>query len=149
MLQALPGDATYNSRLGKGIDILMGGGRQFFVPTGVSDEEGGGGSRSDKRDLRQEFQKVGYTYVWNRAGFDVDSRLPSTPRARLRSAFTRSGGTTRSCCRWGSCRRPAVKCAAYPSRGSGLALIPRCLCFRRSAFRRTGAWTCRIWLEER
>jgi len=76
-LQALPGDATYNARLGKGIDILMGGGRQFFVPTGVSDEEGGGGSRSDKRDLRQEFQKVGYTYVWNRAGFDRLKQLPA------------------------------------------------------------------------
>ena len=62
-LQALPGAATYNTRLGRGIDILMGGGRQFFVPSGVNDEEGGGGSRSDRRDLRQEFQTAGYTYV--------------------------------------------------------------------------------------
>ncbi len=75
-LQALPTDATYNRRLGRGLDILMGGGRQFFVPTGVSDEEGGAGSRADRRDLRQEFQAAGYTYVWNRTGFDQLKQLP-------------------------------------------------------------------------
>ena len=47
-LQALPGDATYNRRLGDGIDLLFGGGRQFFVPTTTTDEEGGTGSR-DRR----------------------------------------------------------------------------------------------------
>ncbi len=40
-LQALPGDATYNRRLGDGIDLLIGGGRQFFVPTTTIDDEGG------------------------------------------------------------------------------------------------------------
>jgi alkaline phosphatase len=68
-LQALPTDAAYNQRLGNGVDVLMGGGRRFFVPAGVADEEGGGGSRSDGRDLRAEFQAAGYTYVWNAAGF--------------------------------------------------------------------------------
>ena len=33
-LQALPTDATYNERLGRGLDILMGGGRRFFLPDG-------------------------------------------------------------------------------------------------------------------
>lgn len=70
-LQALPTDATYNARLGSGVDILMGGGRQFFVPSGVVDEEGGTGSRSDGRDLRAEFQAAGYSYVWNQTGFDA------------------------------------------------------------------------------
>jgi alkaline phosphatase len=56
----------------------MGGGRQYFLPTGVLDEEGGGGSRADGRDLRAEFQAAGYTYVWNKAGFDAltASNLP-------------------------------------------------------------------------
>lgn len=36
--------------------VLMGGGARFFVPT----------SRSDKKDLPAEFQKLGYTYVKNR-----------------------------------------------------------------------------------
>lgn len=70
-LQALPSDATYNRRLGRGIDLLMGGGRQFFVPSGVADEEGGSGSRTDGRDLRQEFRSAGYSYVWDRSGFQL------------------------------------------------------------------------------
>lgn len=69
-LQALPGDAAYNSRLGRGVDVLMGGGRQFFVPTTTTDEEGGSGSRTDGRDLRAEFRARGYSYVWNTAGFN-------------------------------------------------------------------------------
>lgn len=73
-LQALPGDATYNQRLGDGIDVLFGGGRQFFVPSSVTDEEGGFGSRTDGRDLRIEFQNRGYTYVWNSAGFNALER---------------------------------------------------------------------------
>jgi alkaline phosphatase len=68
-LQALPGAATFNTRLGDGVDVLFGGGRQFFVPSGTLDEENGGGSRTDGRDLRREFQHRGYKYVWNTAGF--------------------------------------------------------------------------------
>jgi len=77
-LQALPGAATYNQRLGKGVDILMGGGRRFFVPSGVPDEEGSNGARADGRNLRAEFQAAGYKYVWNKAGFDTlrPSHLP-------------------------------------------------------------------------
>ena len=73
-LQALPGDATYNRRLGDGIDLLFGGGRQFFVPTTTTDDEGGSGSRTDGRDLRSEFQGKGYAYVYNTAGFNSLTR---------------------------------------------------------------------------
>ncbi len=69
-LQALPSDAAYNRALGSGLDLILGGGRQYFVPSGVVDEEGGSGSRSDGRDLRAEFQAAGYSYVWNSEGFD-------------------------------------------------------------------------------
>ncbi|MCE9592672.1 MAG: alkaline phosphatase [Planctomycetes bacterium] len=68
-LQALPTDPTYNPKLLGGVDLLFGGGRQFFVPTTVIDEEGGSGSRTDGRDLRAEFQTAGYSYVWNATGF--------------------------------------------------------------------------------
>ena len=68
-LQALPADSTYNRRLGRGVDVLMGGGRRFFVPNNVADEEGTTGARGDGRDLRGEFQSAGYKYVWNKAGF--------------------------------------------------------------------------------
>jgi alkaline phosphatase len=69
-LQALPTDATYNTRLGRGLDILIGGGRRHFVPASSVDEEGGTGSRTDGRNLRAEFQAAGYHYVWNSAGFN-------------------------------------------------------------------------------
>ncbi len=69
-LQALPTDPTFNPNLGDGIDLLMGGGRRYFTPSGVVDEEGEKGSRNDGRDLRQEFQNAGYTYVWNEDQFN-------------------------------------------------------------------------------
>lgn len=69
-LQALPTDATYNPALANGLDLVLGGGRQFFVPLGVLDEEGGAGARADGRDLRTEFKAAGYSYVWNSAGFE-------------------------------------------------------------------------------
>lgn len=68
-LQALPTDATFNPALGTGLDLMLGGGRQFFVPASAVDEEGGAGSRADGRDLRAEYQAAGYSYVWNTAGF--------------------------------------------------------------------------------
>ncbi|MGC4067132.1 MAG: alkaline phosphatase [Polyangiaceae bacterium] len=77
-LQALPTDPMYNKALGSGLDLLLGGGRQFFVPSKVVDEEGATGSRSDGRDLRAEFRKAGYNYVWNRDQFKATtaSNLP-------------------------------------------------------------------------
>jgi len=76
-LQALPTDATYNQRLGRGVDLLMGGGRRFFVPNTSVDEEGTRGARTDGRDLRAEFQSAGYQYVWNRVGFNNLTGLPA------------------------------------------------------------------------
>jgi alkaline phosphatase len=70
-LQSLPTATTYNRRLGSGLDILMGGGRRFYVPSGVADEEGGIGSRTDGLDLRRQYEAAGYTYVWNAAGFSA------------------------------------------------------------------------------
>jgi alkaline phosphatase len=68
-LQPLPTDATYNTALGAGLDLFAGGGRQFFVPNTVFDEEGSKGSRPDGRDLRAEYQAAGYSYVWETAGW--------------------------------------------------------------------------------
>jgi alkaline phosphatase len=74
--QALPTDAMYNTRLGTGVDVLMGGGRRFFVPSGMADEEGVSGGRTDGRDLRAEFQAAGYQYVWNNTGMNGVSGVP-------------------------------------------------------------------------
>ena len=77
-LQALPGDSTYNRRLGSGVDVL-------WVAAGSSSsrqrrwtKKAGTGSRTDGRDLRSEYQARGYRYVWNTAGFNVltASNLP-------------------------------------------------------------------------
>jgi alkaline phosphatase len=59
-----------------GVDILMGGGRRFFVSNAMVDEEGARGARTDGRDLRAEFRSAGYNYVWNKAGFDAAKSLP-------------------------------------------------------------------------
>jgi alkaline phosphatase len=76
-LQALPTDGTFNQRLGTGLDVLMGGGRRFFLANTLIDEEGIRGARTDGRDLRTEFKAAGYNYVWNKAGFDALAKLPA------------------------------------------------------------------------
>jgi alkaline phosphatase len=63
--QAVPGGVGYNSALGDGLDVLLGGGRQFFLPTSA------GGKRTDGRDLTAEFVTKGYTYVANKTQFDA------------------------------------------------------------------------------
>jgi alkaline phosphatase len=69
-LQLLPGDPTYNRALGNGLEVILGGGRRFFLPRrdGFKDEEGDAGGRDDGRDLRVDFHAAGYEYVWNRDG---------------------------------------------------------------------------------
>ncbi|MEY5099713.1 MAG: hypothetical protein RJA36_2432 [Pseudomonadota bacterium] len=63
--QAVPGGAGFNSALGDGVDVLLGGGRQFFLSTA------NGGKRTDGRDLTAEFVAKGYTYVRNKTEFDA------------------------------------------------------------------------------
>jgi alkaline phosphatase len=50
----VPGGAGYNAALGKGLDVVFGGGVQFFTPF----EQGG--KRSDGRDLLAELSARGY-----------------------------------------------------------------------------------------
>ena len=59
--QAVPGGAGYNGALGDGVDVLLGGGRQFFLPATA------GGKRTDGRDLTAELKAKGYTYVQDKA----------------------------------------------------------------------------------
>lgn len=62
--QAVPGGTGYNAALGDGVDVLMGGGRQFFLPSTA------GGKRTDGRDLTSELVARGYIYVKNKSEFD-------------------------------------------------------------------------------
>jgi alkaline phosphatase len=68
--QAVPGGASFNTRLGDGLHVIFGGGRRHFLPTSGSDDEGLPGRRTDGRDLRNELQQLGYRYVWNRQGLN-------------------------------------------------------------------------------
>lgn len=57
------------------IDVVLGGGRRAFVPTGKSDPEDANarGHRGDDRDLIERWQErhASGRYVWNRAQFDA------------------------------------------------------------------------------
>lgn len=52
-------DKGYNDKLLDGVDVVLGGGRQFFQPTSA------GGKRTDSRDLIAEMKAKGYTYASN------------------------------------------------------------------------------------
>lgn len=56
--QAVPGNAGYNSKLGTGLDVLMGGGLRHFIPSTVA-----GSKRTDNQDLVGQLQTAGYTVV--------------------------------------------------------------------------------------
>ncbi|MGY4028366.1 alkaline phosphatase [Aeromonas rivuli] len=58
--QAVPGGAGFNSALGDGVDVLLGGGANHWTPYDASSNKGG---RADGRDLTAELQAQGYQYV--------------------------------------------------------------------------------------
>jgi len=60
--QTAPGGAGYNTALGDGVDVLMGGGRNHFTPWSASNKAG----RADGRDLLAEFAAKGYTVAANK-----------------------------------------------------------------------------------
>ena len=62
--QVVPGSGKYNAALGTGVDVLLGGGSKFFLPTTVT-----GGKRTDGQDLTALLQTAGYTYVNTGAAF--------------------------------------------------------------------------------
>ena len=65
--QLIPGGAGFNAALGTdGVDVVLGGGWQHFLPKGAAD----GSSRSDTRDLTAELKARGYSYVNSKAGLD-------------------------------------------------------------------------------
>jgi alkaline phosphatase len=63
--QIVPGGAGYNSALGDGVDVLMGGGRHHFTPYDKATNKEG---RADGRDLMAEFAAQGYEVARTRAG---------------------------------------------------------------------------------
>lgn len=58
--QAVPGGAGFNTELGDGVDVLMGGGANHWTPYNSTSNKGG---RADGRDLTAELTAQGYHYV--------------------------------------------------------------------------------------
>jgi alkaline phosphatase len=79
--QAVPGGTGYNAALGSGLDVLLGGGRQFFQTVA------NGGKRSDGRDLIAEMKAMNYAYASNAAEFNA---IDGTKTGRLLGLFTAS-----------------------------------------------------------
>ena len=79
--QAVPGSGKFNSALGSGVDVLLGGGWRFFKPNTVT-----GGSRTDGQDLTAKLQTAGYTYVETGTAFKA---VDATATSKLVGLFNR------------------------------------------------------------
>ena len=60
--QLVPGGTGFNTALGDGVDVLMGGGRNHFTPYAASNTTG----RADGRNLLTELAAKGYTVAANK-----------------------------------------------------------------------------------
>jgi alkaline phosphatase len=76
--QAVPGGAGFNTKLGAGLDVMMGGISYYWRPFVASSTPRG---RPDGRDLIAELQGQGYTYVSDRAA------LLAAPDTKLIALF--------------------------------------------------------------
>ncbi|UTH74555.1 alkaline phosphatase [Chromobacterium sp. IIBBL 290-4] len=79
--QLVPGGAQYNAALKDGVDVVFGGGRQFFLPKAA------GGKRADGRDLVAELKAKGYGYAADKASF---SAIDQAKTQRAVGLFTSS-----------------------------------------------------------
>ncbi|MFC1608069.1 alkaline phosphatase [Candidatus Latescibacterota bacterium] len=53
-----------------GVDIIMGGGREYMIPKGTKDEEGAPSKRSDNRNIIEEMKNKDYEYIHDLKGFE-------------------------------------------------------------------------------
>jgi alkaline phosphatase len=58
-----------NDLPGTGIEVLMGGGRQYMTPRNTVDEEGVVSQRTDTRNIIDEMKRKGYAYIFDTNGF--------------------------------------------------------------------------------
>ena len=79
--QAVPGGAGFNSKLGNGIDVLMGGISYYWRPYAAGTRPRG---RPDGRDLVAELQGKGYTLVSDLASLNA---APTSAGSRLIGLF--------------------------------------------------------------
>ncbi len=77
----VPGGAGYNTRLGDGVDVVFGGGTDYFTP------KEDGGKRNDKRNLIAELKSAKYGFAASKAEFD---KLPADGTTKIAGLFTKS-----------------------------------------------------------
>jgi len=63
-------DLIANDLVGKGIDVIMGGGREYMIPAGAVGPEGVPSKRKDGRNIIAELRNEGYVYVQDETGFE-------------------------------------------------------------------------------
>ncbi len=83
--QAVVGGVGYNSKLGTGLDVLLGGGRENFLPLVATTN--GKGKRTDGRDLIAEMQTQGY--AWANTGTSL-AAIDATKTTKLFGLFNAS-----------------------------------------------------------
>lgn len=69
-----------NQYLNSGVEVILGGGTEYFTPSSESDSE-----REDDRNLITEFEEAGYEYVDTKAGLDASGN------GKLLGLFSPSG----------------------------------------------------------
>jgi alkaline phosphatase len=69
--QAVPGGNGYNSALGNGVDVLLGGVSQYWIPYSASGSAIQKVGRPDGRDLIAEMKSKGYSFVNDRTTLDA------------------------------------------------------------------------------
>ena len=77
----VPGGSGYNSKLGDGVDVILGGGSSYFTPSE------NGGSRNDKRDLVTELKTAKYSYASNKTEL---AALPADGTTKVVGLFNKS-----------------------------------------------------------
>ncbi len=82
--QLAPGGTGYNRNLGNGVDVILGGGYDYFKPYDAATKTG---KRADGRNLIDEMKTKGYSYVSDEAGF---KGIDTGKISKLLGLFTKS-----------------------------------------------------------
>ncbi len=83
-VQAVPGGAGFNSALGDGVDVLMGGGANYWTPYNKDTNKRG---RADGRDLMAELKAKGYATATTK---DELAAVDPTSSSRLIALFSKT-----------------------------------------------------------
>ena len=84
--QLVPGGPGANGRLGEGLDVILGGGWQHFLPK----DDPRGSTRSDTRDLFAEMRAKGYAVIGRQSELAALAQPNAQPIGKLLGLFNRA-----------------------------------------------------------